>query len=483
MNTIFNPPPISASDVITHYKLSKSYDSSQPSLTLTVNTRSRTYSYLMYSAGEDFRERRTRDAFVRCYYLLYALCHMWHQEDALTIRMLCAILDVSKPTVERILSHLNHYDLIDIDKNAWYDSVQLRIQAQKYGVSCELDNFRYKCGYPVPTSFPARGYASPPLNLSFFLPQQTYTVLFNLGLYFNPKLPMKDTILKERGGSQHFISQDSFRNMQADNKIDIAKNEVFVPDYSKLGFAPELLNMPLEQARQLGDVRKLALWNSGRSRPVKLSSGRLFHCWHNTPRVFRKYIEYNGSKLVEAMDIHNAFFVIMVEIFRMEPSIKKEELCRYEKLVRSGKLYEEIMRQTENPIREQVKQSLNAYRNDDARSMSHYPVHRYFKTNFPTITKYLMRYPTYSKKGVEVKYLQVDASHVETVLMSKVCFSLSEYGVVPFSLHDAIYISEADKARLDERGISVEALFWIAFDSMTDEEIKDIISVARHTSF
>lgn len=480
MNTIFNLPPISASDVITHYKLSKSYDSSQPSLILTINTRTRTYSYLMYIAGEDFRERKTRDAFVKCYYLLYALCYMWHQEDALTIRMLCAILDVTKPTVERILSHLYHYDIIDIDKTAWYDSVQLRIQAQKYGVCCELDNFRYRCGYPVPTSFPARGYASPPLNLSFFLPQQTYTVLFNLGLHYNPNLPLKETILRE---DSHIISQDSIQNTLKNNVIKVANNNVFVPGYSKLAFAPELLNMPLEQARQLGDVLKLAVWNSGRFRPVKLSSGRLFHCWHNTPRVFRKYIEYKGSKLVEAMDIHNAFFVIMFKIFRIEPSIKKEELCRYEKLVRSGKLYEEIMRQTGNPIREQVKQSLNAYRNDDARSMSHYPVHRYFKTNFPTITKYLMRYPTYSKKGVEVKYLQVDASHVETVLMSKVCFSLSEYGVAPFSLHDAIYISEADKSKLDERGISVEALFWIAFDSMTDEEIKDIVYAARQTSF
>lgn len=480
MNTIFNPPPISASDVITHYKLSKSYDSSQPSLTLTVNTRSRTYSYLMYSAGEDFRERKTRDAFVKCYYLLYALCYMWHQEDALTILMLCAILDVSKPTMERILSHLSHYDLIGIDKNAWYDSVQLRIQAQKYGVCCELDNFRYKCGYPVPTSFPARGYASLPLNLSFFLPQQTYTVLQNLGLHYNPNLPLKETILKE---DSHIISQDSIQNTLKNNVINIANNTVFVPDYSKLAFAPELLNMPLEQARQLGDVLKLAVWNSGRFRPVKLSSGRLFHCWHNMPRVFRKYLEFNGSKLVEAMDIHNAFFVIMIKIFRIEPSIKKEELCRYEKLVRSGKLYEEIMRQTGNPIREQVKQSLNAYRNDDARSMSHYPVHRYFKANFPTITKYLMRYPTYNKKGVEVKYLQVDASHVETVLMSKVCFALSEYGVVPFSLHDAIYISEADKARLDERGISVEALFWSAYDGMSDEEIKDIVSIARQATF
>ena len=92
-----------------------------------------------------------------------------------------------------------------------------------------------------------------------------------------------------------------------------------------------------------------------------------------------------------------------------------------------------------NNDRDNVKERVNIYRNLPYRRMCRRPEHRYFKEFFPTITKCLMHFPTYTKDGKDIKYIQIDASFIETVVMSEVCWELYSMGVTPFSLHDAIY--------------------------------------------
>jgi hypothetical protein len=45
-------------------------------------------------------------------------------------------------------------------------------------------------------------------------------------------------------------------------------------------------------------------------------------------------------------------------------------------------------------------------------------------------------------------------------------------GVTPFTLHDAVYLSEAELGKLKNGQETVEEIFWKVFDSTTTEEIK-----------
>ena len=94
-----------------------------------------------------------------------------------------------------------------------------------------------------------------------------------------------------------------------------------------------------------------------------------------------------------------------------------------------------------------------------------------FKEMFPTICRWLFTYPLYrNKKGKNAKRLQADMSRIETMLISKVCFRLKDMGLNPFTLHDAIYLSEAELNTLADG--AVDKLFWEIFDTVTPEEVK-----------
>ena len=84
-----------------------------------------------------------------------------------------------------------------------------------------------------------------------------------------------------------------------------------------------------------------------------------------------------------------------------------------------------------------------------------------------------------------MKKLQTDMCHVETSLISKVCFDLKAYGVTPFSLHDGIYLSEAEmeKIRLafyfnkiEDVQKWIEELFWQYFDELTPDKVRELIN-------
>ena len=94
-----------------------------------------------------------------------------------------------------------------------------------------------------------------------------------------------------------------------------------------------------------------------------------------------------------------------------------------------------------------------------------------FKQMFPTICRWLFTYQNYvNSKGKKTKRLQKDMSQIETMLISKVCFRLKAMGLNPFTLHDAVYLSE-DELRTLESGF-VDKLFWEVFDSTTDDEVR-----------
>jgi hypothetical protein len=37
-----------------------------------------------------------------------------------------------------------------------------------------------------------------------------------------------------------------------------------------------------------------------------------------------------------------------------------------------------------------------------------------------------------------------------------------KYGVIAFTVHDAVYVTEKDKEKLDNMGVKIEDIFWKA---------------------
>ena len=261
--------------------------------------------------------------------------------------------------------------------------------------------------------------------------------------------------------------------------------KIYVPPYNCIKISPILLTTRVGDAKKKIKLADPISWISEKNNTVRFTSGRLYHAFHRTSRTFRKYLEYNGSLLVEAMDIHNAFFLLLSKILHVAERvdgihIDHEELKRYDKLIRDGRLYEDVMLYEKYPIRDQIKERLNTFKNDTKASMVHYPEYGYFKERFPSILHALQEYPTYIKKdGTKTKYIQTDLSFIETYLISSVCSEIREQGITPFSLHDAIYVSQFDLEKMIEKGIDTNNIFWDKFDSLTDGEVIALIKESR----
>ena len=78
-----------------------------------------------------------------------------------------------------------------------------------------------------------------------------------------------------------------------------------------------------------------------------------------------------------------------------------------------------------------------------------------------------MNYDSYKKKkkkNRKTKRLQLDCCKLETKYISgAVCSELGDkYGVVAFTVHDAVYVTEQDKDKLESLGVKIEDVFWKA---------------------
>ena len=124
--------------------------------------------------------------------------------------------------------------------------------------------------------------------------------------------------------------------------------------------------------------------------------------------------------------------------------------------------------------RDKIKLEMQSFRNFKTygQAESQHPMlAKKFKQMFPTICRWLFTYPNYvNSKGKNTKRLQKDMSQIETMLISKVCFRLKAMGLNPFTLHDAVYLSEAELNTLADG--AVDKLFWEIFDTVTPEEVK-----------
>lgn len=288
------------------------------------------------------------------------------------------------------------------------------------------------------------------------------------------------------------------------NSMLVQKSILLSAPYDKL----ELAGMTPQTVASIGKYSKLKIWLQWhKEKPKETISSRIWHPFHTLPREYRKYITYQGSPIVEAMDVHNCFYVLMTKAMRLSSLIGPNELAEYERLVRSGKFYEAVEQyvlfRDGMPIDETginyyeeeylwfrgydkralVKLWLQSYRNfilEGHAQHQHRNIDKFYREQFPTIRDWLFSYDTgLNSEGKRVKLLQSDMCRIESRVIGDVCRRLIALGTTPFSLHDAIYLNKADMDKLSGMGVDVEAMFWDCFDALSNNEVKAMMDLNR----
>ena len=287
--------------------------------------------------------------------------------------------------------------------------------------------------------------------------------------------------------------------------------KIYVPPY-------ELLSL---EGLTKSDLLKYGSWSKLRSyifnkkeKARVTSSTRLYHAFHTLPRVYRKHLMYEGSRLVEVMDVHNCFYALMYKAMELSDGIAPCELKKYGELVRAGKFYEEVsndvmLNDSANCVhvepninileeeylwfrglkkRDLVKKWLQSYRNFKTAGQAnknHSNIDSFYEREFPTIRGWLFSYPTgKDSEGKNVKLLQRDMCRIESFIISRVALELLSLGVTPFTLHDGIYLSQKHISMLQERlGLDsqdavtnyVNDIFWKEFDSLERNQVRQLL--------
>ena len=468
--------PVTEHHGVLSFKLRREIKDCKTHLIIAVDSSTNMHAEIVEIANQRFRERSSQDALIKAYYLHFVLSGMGRKEYEISYDDLCEILGVSFKTMSKINDVLKNYGLLSINKDSWYkyrQSVIKNPEKHKYlpGTCC-----KYLASWGTRSVKERKTLFKRILKLKYIVPEH---LIHKLSYLTKQKSTCKQkpdsTPAPTKDHTHPHITTGDPRDIPLIHKdFQFGNFEVFVPCYEKL-------NVPLKDVGIYND--DYLRWEKLRSKSASFQSGRIYHAFHNTNREFRKKLKYKNSPLIEALDIHCAFFVFLCLIFQTVPFIDREELKKYEALVRSGCLYEDFMDYLQLKDRNTAKKMLNTYKVLPSSKMKNHPANKYFKDRFPSIQQYLLHYPKYiNKDGKEVKSLQKDACFVETVLLSKVCFQLAKLGVTPFTLHDAIYINEKDKKKLIDKGIDINSIFWMVYDAMNPEEIEEILEESRKYS-
>lgn len=185
-------------------------------------------------------------------------------------------------------------------------------------------------------------------------------------------------------------------------------------------------------------------------------SGRIFNSFHFLPKSLRHNVEYNGSPLVELYDIHCAFYTLSVGmILEKGFDVDISLLEKFYDMCVSGELYDDLASHL-SCTRDEAKEKLQGWRNCWRYGALHFDkfgyseVSDYMEKNWFDIAMVYYNWPkSRNKDNKIVKNLQYDACVFETNTISKLAAWMhNEYGITCFCLHDAIYVSEAEKSQL-----------------------------------
>lgn len=201
---------------------------------------------------------------------------------------------------------------------------------------------------------------------------------------------------------------------------------------------------------------------------------RLYTGFHYLPKVLRKNLYFEGSPLVELFDLHCSFYSLSVGLIKEKyPEIDMNALTSFFWDCVRGELYNKCANYL-GTGRDDAKEKLQGWRNLYSVGAAHYPsfgyakVAEFMENNYPEITDIYYKWPTREvKEGVIVKNLQQDLCEYETKIISKLAFELmDEYKCTFFSLHDGLYLSMNEKAKLPT-DINEKILNWFKINILT----------------
>lgn len=194
--------------------------------------------------------------------------------------------------------------------------------------------------------------------------------------------------------------------------------------------------------------------------PERGKAGKIYSVFSRIRRPLRKFIRYNGEHLVEASDVHCAHYAMLPVVFRYcDISVHKDEMERFVMFTQTKDLYGETVKET-GISRDAIKPVFQSFYSIKDENQYLYAGRRkgeseqreliccFFRTNFPEIYSQMLHFHKnhdYTLKSV--------ANMAESNIMNPICDKLISYGLHPFRLHDAIYLTttefEASKSLID----------------------------------
>lgn len=185
----------------------------------------------------------------------------------------------------------------------------------------------------------------------------------------------------------------------------------------------------------------------------KYKSGRIYHAFHCIPRCMRNHLERDGSPITELFDLHASFFTLLSSMIR-EQLPEKEFNDLFDECF-SGNFYKNIAAYIGSD-KETAKDVMQGWRNVCSLSFLHSSpkyakASEYMEKKYPVFSKIVYEWNFVETKDGVKKTIQQDCGAYETKVFSAFAeYLVSEFGITPYTLHDAVYCTESDKAKLPE---------------------------------
>lgn len=267
---------------------------------------------------------------------------------------------------------------------------------------------------------------------------------------------------------QSFLSYVGTQSPAMNSDYDLSKAYEFVQlDVSAIQYNPG--DEDYEQFRKI--------WNA--HAPVKKVGNRIYSWFHSLKSKERSWLMIDGSHLIEAFDVHACNFCILGKLLE-NTDVDKKELREYQRIMKFEYIYEEIAKyagiQFTKLVKDCIKKSCQHWLNirkqhlKSGKNRDKYfdYVDSYFKNKFPSIYAAIVNwheeeYTNAAGKTKKSKMLWNDYQAVQfEIITGKICLYLYKtYGVIPVTVHDAVYLSKADAEKITE---NIDEIFWKMID-------------------
>lgn len=233
----------------------------------------------------------------------------------------------------------------------------------------------------------------------------------------------------------------------------------------------DLTKIPYPQDSE--EWNKLAQhWNNHAQAHMTLN--RISSWFHYIHSCEREIFTINGSHLREAFDIPACNFCIIAKLLE-KTDVDKKELAKFQNTVKYQYIYKLVADHAgiefTDIIKQNIKDSCQSWlnvrkckRHVKTWTDKYYNlIDEYFKSEFPAIYDKLIDWREITHKNHTSKALWNDFQEVEfDIVSNKMCTYLyNTYNVTPATVHDALYITDADMEKITE---SIEDIFWKMID-------------------